>query len=484
MAVPARPRRPLWATAPPLALSALLLGTLAGCEEEAVHNRAEIDSGLPDADYDTTDDYAPDADADAELDLDADAPDVDAPDIDATEIDVEGDGAAPAVGMAEPAADGPPEFAAILEALPAGAAGQLGPMLDGWADRETDPMAATQAAFALMQAGTMLQGTDEELGYDAFRLSGEAGEAAVAGELPADVPREVYGGIFYNQACALALDGETDAALAALDRAADYGWTNWDLAKTDSDLDALRDLPAFEDRLEGWEAAAKEAAVAEARKALAEGESFPLEFAFTDTEGQEHSLADYRGEVVIADFWATWCGPCVREIPTFIALQEQYGDDGLQILGLNYERGADEEAKLKKIVDFAEEYAMNYPTGPGSEEANEMVSLRAFPTTVFVGRDGTVRLKLVGTQSEAFLETIVTELLAEPAPPAEETPAATEPAETDEAAEMKADAAEAAEPTDADEPADDSPAAALKASSEDGDAGDEGDDEETAGDEG
>ena len=430
-----RARRPF--AAAPLALSALLLGPLAGCEEA---NAPAPEAAAPEPEV-----AGVGTDADVLTDSPPPAPALPAPD-------------AETAGDEPPAADEPAEFAAIREALPAGAAAQLGPMMDGWASRNEDPMVATETAYALMQAGMMLAETDEELAYDAFRLGGEAGEAAIAGELPADVPREIYGNIFYNQACALSLDGETDAAAAALARAAEYGWTDWDQVLADPDLAALRETPGFEERVAGWKAAAEAAVVAQAERDLAEGEPFPLEFTFTDTEGEERSLGDYEGKVVVADFWGTWCPPCRDEIPAFVALQEDYGDDGLQILGLNYRPdGGPEDADT--IADFVQEYGMNYPTGNGPEEAQGMVSLRSFPTTVFVGRDGTVRVKVVGSHPKAYLETLVKELLAEPAPPADIAPADAEPAET-------ADAAGA-------EPADDD-SSALPAPIAGGESGGEG----------
>ena len=268
------------------------------------------------------------------------------------------------------------------------------------------------------------------LGAVASRLIEEDGDAgyamhALAGRLAADYAAELepseratsgLGTVFYNQACALALDGETDEAVAALDRAFEFGFSDVNLLEEDSDLDSLRDLPGFRRRVKAWKRAAEKAAREEAREELAAGESFPLEFTFTDTDGEEHSLADYAGKAVIVDIWGTWCPPCRAEIPSFVKLQENYGDAGLQILGLNYE-GDDDEAAMETIREYAADNGMNYPTGPGGEETREMVpDFRGFPTTIFVGRDGTVRLKAVGLHDYAFLEAVVKELLAEKAP--------------------------------------------------------------------
>ena len=91
-------------------------------------------------------------------------------------------------------------------------------------------------------------------------------------------------------------------------------------------------------------------------------------------------------------------------------MQERYGDDGLQILGLNYK----EKAK-SDVADFAAEHGVNYPVGIGNKMAKEAVpGFRGYPTTVFVGRDGKVRLSVTGARSEEYLETVVRALLEEP----------------------------------------------------------------------
>ncbi|MFH5804529.1 TlpA family protein disulfide reductase [Alienimonas sp. DA493] len=275
-------------------------------------------------------------------------------------------------------------------------------------------------AHAADLAGTLAflgQQMPEEAGYEAFALAAELADRAIESGNATEQAKSSFGMVFYAAACAHARDEEYAEAFGDLDRAFEYGFDDLELLKEDADLDELRKRPGFVKRLTDWETMVREAALAEARQTLAEGEAFPLEFTFTDTEGQEHSLDEYKGQVVIVDFWGTWCPPCRAEIPSFIKLQKAYGKDGLQILGLNYERGDDEEENLQLVEAFVEEMDLNYPTGLGSEETQEMVpDLRGFPTTVFVGRDGKVKAKVVGLHDYMFLEALVTELLAEKAP--------------------------------------------------------------------
>ena len=79
--------------------------------------------------------------------------------------------------------------------------------------------------------------------------------------------------------------------------------------------------------------------VKEAQEVLASGETFPFDFTLTDFSGQNISLTGFQGKVLIVDIWGTWCPPCRAEIPSFVKLQTEYGPQGLQIVGLNYEHG-------------------------------------------------------------------------------------------------------------------------------------------------
>ncbi|QDT15322.1 TlpA family protein disulfide reductase [Alienimonas californiensis] len=282
------------------------------------------------------------------------------------------------------------------------------------------PKGEPVAAHAADLAGTLAflgQQMPGEAGYEAFALAAELAARAIESGDVTDQAKRSFGMVFYAAACAHALDEEYGEAFGDLDRAFEYGFDDLELLKEDAELAELRKLPGFAERLDGWEQAVRDAAIAQARQALAEGETFPFAFTMTDTEGVEHSLDDYQGQVVIVDFWGTWCPPCRAEIPSFVKLQKAYGKEGLQIVGLNYERGDDEEENLELINEFVKETEMNYPTGPGSEETQDMVpDLTGFPTTLFVGRDGKVKAKVVGLHDYMFLEAMVTELLAEKAP--------------------------------------------------------------------
>lgn len=122
--------------------------------------------------------------------------------------------------------------------------------------------------------------------------------------------------------------------------------------------------------------------------------------------GGEIALADYAGEVVVVNFWATWCPPCKAEMPGINAFYERYQDEGLVVLAVN----AKESEGL--VRPFIEASGFTFPVL--LDPAGSVVSqyqVRSFPTTIIIDRDGVVRHIQVGMISEAGLEEIVAPLL-------------------------------------------------------------------------
>ena len=120
---------------------------------------------------------------------------------------------------------------------------------------------------------------------------------------------------------------------------------------------------------------------------VAPAESYPTAPAWTlkDLDGHTVRLADFRGKVVILNFWATWCPYCRQEIPGFAALQEKYGPKGLVIVGV----AMDEQPKL--VAPFARKTGINYPVVYGTPlVALAYGGVPTLPTTFLIRQDGKI----------------------------------------------------------------------------------------------
>jgi peroxiredoxin len=130
-----------------------------------------------------------------------------------------------------------------------------------------------------------------------------------------------------------------------------------------------------------------------------------LSFTMKDMSGKNVSLSDFKGKVILLDFWATWCVPCKFEIPGFVELQRKYGKDGLQVIGVSV------DDTLEKLQPFVEAFKINYPVlqGLGHDDVQEAFGpVVAIPTSVVITRDALICARYTGLpptrSSEGSLE--------------------------------------------------------------------------------
>jgi thiol-disulfide isomerase/thioredoxin len=113
-----------------------------------------------------------------------------------------------------------------------------------------------------------------------------------------------------------------------------------------------------------------------------------------DLDGKEVSFSQFQGKVVVVDFWATWCVPCIGEIPGYIRLQEKYGKDGLVVVGISLD-----EKGPATVKQFVKDKGMNYQVVMGSEEVQQLFGgLDSIPTTFLIDRTGTIRDRKIGAE--------------------------------------------------------------------------------------
>ena len=131
------------------------------------------------------------------------------------------------------------------------------------------------------------------------------------------------------------------------------------------------------------------------------------DFTLLDIYGDEKKLSDFKGKVVILDFWATWCPPCRDLIPNFIELYNEYRDEGLEIIGVTMDWNADRVAG-----PFALENGIDYTILLGNRNISDLYGgISAIPTTFVLDREGGIRKKYIGYREKDLFEEDIKELL-------------------------------------------------------------------------
>jgi peroxiredoxin len=131
------------------------------------------------------------------------------------------------------------------------------------------------------------------------------------------------------------------------------------------------------------------------------------EFTLKDVNGHQVRLSDYRGKVVLLDFWATWCGPCKIEIPWFKEFERQNKDKGFAVIGV-----AMDEEGWDVVKPYAREAGINYRLVIGNDDiAQQYGGVDALPTTFLIDREGRIAAVHVGLTSKSDFEDGIQELL-------------------------------------------------------------------------
>ena len=133
-------------------------------------------------------------------------------------------------------------------------------------------------------------------------------------------------------------------------------------------------------------------------------------FKVVSTSGQQITEANYKGYVLLIDFFATWCNPCRDAIPHLVRLNQKYGKQGLQILGVSL----DEDGE-KQVRDFCAVQKVNYPVALANEDMQTEYGLRSIPTLYVINKKGVVAEKFMGFNSDmaARMDLLIKQLLAE-----------------------------------------------------------------------
>ena len=118
--------------------------------------------------------------------------------------------------------------------------------------------------------------------------------------------------------------------------------------------------------------------------AKSENRKLAPDFTLTDANGNSVKLSDYRGKVVLLNFWATWCGPCALEIPWFVEFEQQYKSKGLEVIGISMD-----EDGWKVVKPYIQEHKVNYRVLLGNDSVGQLYGgVESLPTTFIIDRDG------------------------------------------------------------------------------------------------
>ncbi len=130
------------------------------------------------------------------------------------------------------------------------------------------------------------------------------------------------------------------------------------------------------------------------------------DFTLTDSKGGAIKLSNFKGKVVLLDFWATWCGGCKVEIPWYMEFQDKYKDRGLATIGVSMD-----EDGWKAVKPFLEKNKINYSVVIGNESLAKLYGVDAMPMTLLIDRDGKIAASHVGVVDKASFEKDIQRLL-------------------------------------------------------------------------
>jgi cytochrome c biogenesis protein CcmG/thiol:disulfide interchange protein DsbE len=143
------------------------------------------------------------------------------------------------------------------------------------------------------------------------------------------------------------------------------------------------------------------------RAAAGERKAAP-DFSLEDSQGKAIKLSDFRGKVVLVDFWATWCHGCQTEIPWFMEFQNKYGSKGLAVVGISMD-----DDGWKSVKPFLAERKINYTVVVGNQDLEKLYSVENPPVAVLVDREGRIAEAHEGVVERESFEKEIKSLLAE-----------------------------------------------------------------------
>lgn len=153
------------------------------------------------------------------------------------------------------------------------------------------------------------------------------------------------------------------------------------------------------------EAATDNKAADEGKKTGVEQGELAPDFTLPSLEGESKKLSDFRGQKVIINFWATWCGPCKAEMPEMQTYYKNHKSQDFTILGVNM---TDTEKSKKDIKPFAKQYGVTFPVVLDTKgKVMSTYEVTGFPTSYFIDKQGVIQYKLVGAMNKDMVHKVI-----------------------------------------------------------------------------
>ncbi len=129
-------------------------------------------------------------------------------------------------------------------------------------------------------------------------------------------------------------------------------------------------------------------------------------FSVSRLNGKPFKLEDYKGKIVLIDFWATWCPPCIAEIPHYLSLKEKYKQSAFEIIGLSV------DADPKTVRAFIKQHRLTYPVAMSLSEIEAAYGgIRSIPTTIVLDKNHNVAEIITGYRDQEYFEALIKKLL-------------------------------------------------------------------------
>jgi peroxiredoxin len=162
------------------------------------------------------------------------------------------------------------------------------------------------------------------------------------------------------------------------------------------------------ERVNAWLARDDEPSAGSVAGCPANAPTANLDFTLKDMHGKDVKLASLKGKVILLNFWATWCGPCLKEIPEFVGIQRDLEAKGFQVVGVSV------DDPPEALPPFAKRFEINYPLLVGSEREDLQEAfggIFGIPITFIISREGKVCRRQIGPASREQFESWITPLL-------------------------------------------------------------------------